>query len=58
MLVSGPIATSKSSPGAALAASTSLRGAKPAGQGHQMLGQRWPGRRHALCQLGWPQPAA
>ena len=40
MLVSGPIATSKSSPGAALAASTSLRGAKPAGQRHQMWGQK------------------
>ena len=39
MLVSGPIATSRSSPGAALAASTSLRGAKPAGQRHQMLAE-------------------
>ena len=58
MLVRGPIATSKSSPGAALAASTSLRGAKPAGQRHQMSGQRLPGLQHALCQLGWSQPAA
>ena len=59
MLVSGPIATSKSSPGAALAASTSLRGAKPAGQrhqmsgqGHQMSGQRQPGQLHALYVAG------
>ena len=57
MLVSGPIATSRSSPGADLAASTSLRGAKPAGQRRLMLGQRQPGLQDALCQLGW-SPAA
>ena len=57
MLVSGPIATSKSS-----LQGRGIRCGGRDGLGCNMLcvswGQRWPGLQHALCQLGWLQPAA